>query len=416
MDCVLKLKRLRNNNGVRTCMIVNASNGLPLVYENLYVAVLSRTKNYSYSTIESIAGVLMSYAKYLNDKGITLDSKVNKERLLEGRLAYDTMIHFSSKHKEAKVTKIKEERIISECSLHYKISVIEKYLVWFFLNVIETNNKDAELISRNFEYVRPNIKVRKSYSELENKSLDKDQIKALKELIKIDSESNPFKDCVKFRNEVIISILLETGIRGGELLNLKTDDFKYNKKELHIIRRPDDKEETRLRQPLVKTAERKIPLTKALCERIKIYIDKERSNQKLSKGHNYLMVTHSSNFVMGSPLTISGYQKIFNIIRMNEALLKNFVAHSLRHTWNVNYSEHVYQLANPANYEMYEKVRNYLMGWSRRSKTSEVYTQRYLINESYKIMQFMNATSLLEKEPKKHAQNITKTRKSIFGF
>jgi len=211
-------------------MIVNASNGLPLVYENLYVAVLSRTKNYSYSTIESITGVLMSYAKYLNDKGITLDSKVNKERLLEGRLAYDTMIHFSSKHKEAKVTKIKEERIISECSLHYKLSVIEKYLVWFFLNVIGSNNKDAELISRNFEYVRPNIKVRKSYSELENKSLNKDQIKALKELIKIDSEYNPFKDCVKFRNEVIISILLETGIRGGELLNLKTDDFKYNKK------------------------------------------------------------------------------------------------------------------------------------------------------------------------------------------
>jgi len=45
-----------------------------------------------------------------------------------------------------------------------------------------------------------------------------------------------------------------------------------------------------------------------------------------------------------------------------------------------------------------------------------VYTQRYLINESYKIMQFMNATSLLDKEPKNHAQNNTKKRKSIFGF
>ena len=392
------------------------ANGIPLTYENLYIAILARTKNYSYSTIESIAGILMSFAKHLTEKKIVLDNKNVNGKVFEGRFAYDLMLYFSSKQQRGKVIKTKEERSISEHCLHFKLTVIEKYLTWFFSNILENSGNDIDMISHNFKSIKPKVNYKRSYSECEEKSLDKKQIETLNELIKKGSNKNPFKDCVKLRNELIVNILTETGMRGGELLNLRITDFQYTRRELYVIRRPDDIGDSRLRQPLVKTLERKIPLTKSLCEKIKIYIEKERANQKKSIEHNYLFVTHSSNFVMGDPLTISGYQKIFNTIRKSEISLNNFVPHSLRHTWNVNYSEHVYQLASPENYEMYEKIRNYLMGWSRTSKTAEVYTQRYLINESYKIMRSMNATDLLEKESNKHAQNNTNTRKSIFGF
>lgn len=416
MENKLKLKRIINKNGVRTCMIVNASNGLPLTYENLYLAVLSRTKNYSYSTIESIAGTLMSFVTYLNHKEIRLTNDYKKGQVIDSRFAYNLMIHFSGKKRKRSVANVKEDRNVSENCLHFKLTVIEKYLTWFYLDILEYNHRDIKFISKNFKTIKPNVSINKSYSECEEKSLDKKQIEILNELIKRENNKNPFKACVRFRNELIINILSETGMRGGELLNLKIEDFKYRKRELHIIRRPDDKEDIRSRQPLVKTFERKIPLTRALSEKIRNYIDNERSNQKLSKKHNYLIVTHSSNFSMGRPLTISGYQKIFNTIRRSETSLENFVAHSLRHTWNINYSERVYQIASPNHYEMYEKVRNYLMGWSRTSKSAATYTQRYIINESYKIMQLMNSTSFLEKEPKQNAQKDTNNRKSVFGF
>ncbi|MGK7339981.1 tyrosine-type recombinase/integrase, partial [Salmonella enterica] len=70
--------------------------------------------------------------------------------------------------------------------------------------------------------------------------------------------TNPYAPHVRFRNNLIIKILLETGMRGGELLNLKIADFNYKKKNLCIVRRPDNKDEPRLRQPLVKTLERQI--------------------------------------------------------------------------------------------------------------------------------------------------------------
>lgn len=416
MKVGLKIKRIRDKEGVRTCIIVNAQTGVPLVYENLYISIISRSINYSYSTIEAIAGSLLSFANYSYTKGFNLNEKINCEAKVTGSFVYDLMNHLSLKKTKSKVVNIKADKVVSENCLHFKLTVIEKYLVWFYTNIKNKNLSSVELISRYFKDLKPKIKNIETNTDCEEKALDKKQISTLKEIIKADSIKNPFKECVRVRNEVILEILLETGIRGGELLNLRIDDVNFEKNEINIVRRPDSIEDNRIRQPLVKTLGRKIPITKSLSEKIQEYINFSRSKEVLSVNHKYLLVSHSDNSRLGSALTITGFQKIFIKIRGSDQCLKNILAHSLRHTWNVTYSENMYKMADPENYFLYEKVRNYLMGWKNTSRTADTYTQRFLVNEATKIMKVINSTELLNKENIKIGKDKNNSRKSVFGF
>ncbi|WP_283786003.1 hypothetical protein [Pantoea stewartii] len=73
-------------------------------------------------------------------------------------------------------------------------------------------------------------------------------------------------------------------------------------------------------------------------------------------------------------------------------------------------------MADPENYVLYEKVRNYLMGWKNTSRTADTYTQRFLVNEATKIMMGIYSTELLKKENVKIGKDKNNSRKSVFGF
>ncbi|WP_168404114.1 tyrosine-type recombinase/integrase [Erwinia amylovora] len=279
MEINFKLKRVKNKEGVHTCIIVNAQTGVPLIYENLYLSIISRSNNYSYSTIEAIAGALLYFSRYLHLKGVGLVDKDKGNDIITGNFVYDLMTYLSIKKSKSNVINIKSKRVVSENCLHFKLTSIEKYLVWYYINIENENLEYIKLMSRLFKDIKPKIKKIEVYTDCEEKSLDKQQISTLMEIIKINSIKNPFKECVRIRNELIIDILLETGIRGGELLNLRIDDVNIKKCEIHIVRRPDSIEDTRIRQPLVKTLGRKIPISKDLSEKIQKYIDTLKSGK-----------------------------------------------------------------------------------------------------------------------------------------
>ncbi len=84
----------------------------------------------------------------------------------------------------------------------------------------------------------------------------------------LKDEYNPFERNCRKRNQLAILILYETGIRGGELLNLKISDFKRKQRYLKISKRINDPEDPRVFQPLVKTVEREINISERLCMQI----------------------------------------------------------------------------------------------------------------------------------------------------
>ena len=85
----------------------------------------------------------------------------------------------------------------------------------------------ADVIERRFEShiinVRPN--------HIRYRSLTDTQLQIVHTLIRPGAAENPFPERLQLRNWLMIELLLETGIRRGELLKLYTTDINNGSRE-----------------------------------------------------------------------------------------------------------------------------------------------------------------------------------------
>jgi integrase len=209
-----------------------------------------------------------------------------------------------------------------------------------------------------------------------DKSISEEQIKTLFRLLEVEGSQNPFQKEVQVRNRLIFTLLLNCGLRAGELLNLRVNDLNPRNNTLSIVRRHDCIEDRRLNQPLVKTGERIIPLSDELVIEIFDYINNFRDKYTKKKKHDVLFVTHSAGKTVGEPLSVSAYEKIISTIKKSSPELKNLSGHRLRHSWNYFYSNEI----DNSNLDVSRKsgLRCYLMGWSKNSKMSENYNFKHI--------------------------------------
>ncbi|EIQ5885092.1 site-specific integrase, partial [Salmonella enterica] len=209
MTLKYKIKRLKNKDGIRSCIIINESNGLPLVYSNLYMSVISRTNSYSFSTMEAIANALLLFERYNAYMNVGVFDMVNPdiEKLVSNKgYLFGLMNALSYRNDLENVTSILKEQHVSKRTLYFKIMTIENYVKWFFDN-IAINNIDSsryEAISRAFDFIKPRIENGKNYNiESESKSLTNEQVTTLTDMVSVKSKINPFSEHVRFRNNLI---------------------------------------------------------------------------------------------------------------------------------------------------------------------------------------------------------------------
>lgn len=191
------------------------------------------------------------------------------------------------------------------------------------------------------------------------------------EVIIPNSPSNPWvREHTAFRNFLIVLLLLKLGNRRGELLAIKTGDIKYFKRRLEITRRPDDPDDTRARQPLVKTSGRDLPLGDILLDMLAAYVTKFRNNIPGAKRHPFVFVSEYT----GAPLSLEAVNLFFRNLQNCHPLLADLVPHTLRYTCNYDLGEE----ADKAGWTEAEedKVRKYWNGWSPQSKMVDHYNQR----------------------------------------
>ena len=171
---------------------------------------------------------------------------------------------------------------------------------------------------------------------------------------------------------------LYLGIRGGELLNIRARDIDWSLNQIVLARRADEKTDPRVKQPLVKTLDRRIPMKDTLVEAIREYIAKYRSKVPNARRHDYLLITHKSGPTQGQPMSRPAYNKIINRIASAVPDLFDLRGHDLRHTWNNEFSELMDQMDDPPSPEEREKRRSYLQGWKEGSGTAATYTKRFV--------------------------------------
>ena len=209
--------------------------------------------------------------------------------------------------------------------------------------------------------------------------LTEEHERRLRSLVKAGSNANPWVDpFVQSRNDLLVTMLLDLGMRRSELLGIRVSDINFQSNEVSITRHPDDPDDPRVVQPNTKTLARDLRIDDALASKIHDHVMNHRRNVFSAASTDFLLISRN-----GTPLSGSAMSKIFTEIRNAEPILpSNLSAHLLRHTWNDRYSSLMQQRKTPATLEI--RTRSYLMGWSETSGTAARYTRRYIKNASEK--------------------------------
>ncbi|EDQ1307327.1 site-specific integrase [Salmonella enterica] len=373
------------SSGERFCLVLDKKTGVPLFHPTLYITTQVRNQSDSISTVELVAGAISLFCNFLFDRNIDIE-----ERLRTGKNLAIHEIDALRDYCERKVRlrkslpyDIQKARLVNSATRHFRLTHIASYLSWLGerLNLKQSNT--SEMVER-IKQRRPKIK-RRSRRYKQYRSLDEKQIASLLEITMPGSTLNPFKNNVQVRNRIIILILYSLGIRSGELLNIRITDINFRDSSLAIRRRADDKAEPRIKQPLVKTQERKLSLSAPLVKELHNYITNIRRHFKKSRKHEYLFVTHKSGPTQGMPLSSMAYHKIIDSIRNVAPEVNRLTGHKLRHTWNYEFSKKLDAMPDPISEAEQEEMRSSLMGWTQGSKTAQIYNRRFIVNKAQTV-------------------------------
>ncbi|EWC39190.1 site-specific integrase [Pseudomonas sp. MTM4] len=388
----LSVRRFQTESGERFLILVDDA-GMPLYYPALFVTAVLRGGNRAINTIShALTAIKLLYA-WDDYYCVDLESRFKRSELL-----FEHEIHslrdFSQKRladtkpNEGKVTSIKRrQRLVSTESQFNRMSVIADYVGFIagrLYPVTATSAKDISAMVAMIKANRPRI------NELTEKDssdthLDDGLLDALEDVIRPGGEANPIADSgIQVRNALMFTILRLTGMRRGELLNLKIDDFDFKTEVVRVVRRPDSAGDPRQYQPLAKTRERTLPLTPEVMERISDYITKYRNKVPGARKHGFLFVTHKAGPNQGWPISNSGFGKFIFGLTEIASNLEGFHSHALRHHWNYVFSRLVTEKGITPERE--EKLRSYLMGWSETSGTASTYNRRHIREEAGKAV------------------------------
>jgi integrase len=163
-------------------------------------------------------------------------------------------------------------------------------------------------------------------------------------VVQVDHPENPFRDPgVRQRNAILFGLLRFTGIRRGELLSLRIDQFDLGNEPVVWVRRnQDDVHDSRRYQPVTKTKERPLPLPRSLADQIEDYIIRVRGKIGESRRHPYLFVCHKKGRTCGAPLSQAAMgTQIMAAMRGVDPEFRRIHPHGLRHHFNYEISLHI---------------------------------------------------------------------------
>jgi len=220
--------------------------------------------------------------------------------------------------------------------------------------------------------------------------IDQKDQKLLQHTVTHSHPHNPWKsEFIRTRNHLIINALLTLGIRRGELLGLRMCDLKPQLHEIHILRRPDDKNDSRLDEPNTKTRDRILPLSDNLYQLMKAYMPLRHAIVRGS--HNFLLVANN-----GNPLSKSGLQRTFDELNKIPDL-PEVGPHILRHTFFENLADELSR-AGIGDVEILGYLRQQ-GGWSDTSNTPRRYTKRFTQERANKAILSMQRKLLINFPP-----------------
>ena len=403
----LKVRNYREPSGQRNAIIVNSETGLPEFWPMLYVSSLLRAKGLAVNTISSQLGAILCLYQWAGIRGVEIES-----RILSGdgfsRNEIDTLITVLRSHisdlpdllspssnvvkigsgnpKPSDIWKVLEQqpKQISPSSYNDRVDYVRTYIVWLcdYLSDQDSSaspeqRESIAKIGTDFAAVLKSMKsVEPNTTFSVPRSLINKDIRSVLEFATPQSPLNPWTGTpTQIRNFAIVCVLLDTGLRTGELLSLKLSDIIWAKKGakgLKVKRRQGSKDDPRKKQPSTKRDEREVPLSEGAFRALDLYVYSVRNMIPQAAQTEYLIVS-VGNKSRGAPL--SSISPVTSAIRDRTGI--NLTPHKLRHTATWRYC--VAQKKQGRNWDEFVEQLCLKCGWSGpQSPTVRHYARRYL--------------------------------------
>lgn len=228
--------------------------------------------------------------------------------------------------------------------------------------------------------------------------IPEDVLKKISDLIRPSTSLNintynPWKSKeVQLRNFIMINLLINYGLRSGELLSLTLHSIKPNLsgKGYSLIITNLDEQDDRSSKPLIKTAgsHRNIYLSSFDYNMISLYLDQVRLKQATK--HSILFTSLNNK-----ALSYEQLRRIVSIISTKIQLLYpdqpdfqdlNLTPHIFRHTWAANYLKYLIEVEKQ-DMEFAKDNLRLMGGWSMTSEIPVYYANSYISNKANKINQ-----------------------------
>lgn len=390
-------KRIQFRNGERHSVLSRAG-GLPVHEATLFLARF-RTRGLAANTIHGVCRTLALLYRWLHVSGIDLLARLRNGQFLTEPEIYrlvDTAQYrvadlsedastASSQGQVVNLHRVRMRRKVTQAArepvevgnhstrLRYMAGYFD-FLAGYVAATLPAALRSQLLIESGrmlgiLQAQVPKVSTRAKLDARAGMS-EEDQSRLLA-VIHPDSMDNPWqRGFVRRRNWLIVVLLLATGMRRGELLNIQVRDLSSREPKVDILRRADEVLDPRLIQPTPKTRERTLELRPAIMRNVWTHVTLRREI-KAARKHPYLIVSED-----GGPLAYKTIDKIFaDIRRACPGLEVNLSSHVMRHTWNERFSEQAeaMQLSDAVE----EKARNEQQGWADNSKSAMTYTRRY---------------------------------------
>ncbi|MDR7114466.1 tyrosine-type recombinase/integrase [Caulobacter sp. BE254] len=316
--------------GERIPILIDRDAGVPLLLPTIYVitALRSRAAN---TIAQHLIGVQVLLL-WCHAEGISLDDRINSGTLFRGHEVdglWDAtarpiadlgeMISASNRCSRNVVKLGRKPAGLARDTVGNRRGAVRRYLAWLSERRLFAlgHQPDAQQAYRTARDELLRSLVARSTSlgrRCETRhGLDDDERNTLLDAINPVSDANPWKgQAVRQRNLLMITLLLQLGLRRGELLALRVEDVDLQKGQVRLIRRPDNSRDSRRRQPVLKTQGRLLDLRSNVVDLLSTYILRVRAEApSRAMRHGFLFV----NLRTGAELSASTIENIFHQLR-----------------------------------------------------------------------------------------------------
>jgi len=371
---------------------------LPVLVPFLYVQL--KLKYRAYNTAAAHLRAIQAFYTYAESRNLNVDEAILACRFESILALLDGYVVWLLSGRRA--DNISAQLGAADSSLFPKIDLqtrdqylrlLKRYLSWAstrYLPRTAASTEALHLINASFVDVSEAIErrfeshiVQVCPQQARYRSLTDAQLEIIHVLIRPGGAENPFPERVQLRNWLMIELLLETGMRRGELLKLYTTDLNHGAQHAYVSinDREHDPKDPRAEEPALKTQCRTVGISSQLYEVYERYIQRGRrpirNGKPMKLTSRYLFISDR-----GRPLSIralaSVLDRLFLTIELaSPGLLPTLSAHDFRHTFADRFLAYLIEARGYDLERAMDELRR-VCGWSEASVMPRRYASRYL--------------------------------------